>query len=79
MIHEQAIFIPYRTLLRPIKIIILEATGAHLVNISDFLHFKDLEIRGPFCYFQAPEGRMYAATNFAIAVVAWLTDDQLTP
>ena len=78
MIHEQAIFSAYGTLLRPIKIIILEAKGAHPIHRCSFLHFKDLEIGGTLCNLQELEGRINFASNFCIAVVAWLTDDQLT-
>lgn len=77
MIHELVVFSANRTFFRPIKIIILEGTCAHLVHIKLFVHFEDLEIWGTLCDFQALKGRMYIAAHLGIAVVAWLTDDQV--
>ena len=77
MIHEQVIVIANGTFFRPIKNMIIEATGAHRVHIMGFLHFEDLEISGTLCEVKAIEGRMYVAGHLGIAVVAWLTDDQV--
>lgn len=48
MIHELAILIAYG-LLVPAKVLIIEATDAHLVHFHAFIHSKNLEIRGPLC------------------------------
>ena len=52
MINELVVFNTYG-LLVPAKLIILEAADTHLVYFQGFVHFKDLEIRGPLCNLNA--------------------------
>jgi hypothetical protein len=48
MINELVVFNTYGLLL-PAKLLIIEAADTHLVHFQAFVHFKDLEIRGPLC------------------------------
>ena len=52
MINELVVFNTYG-LLVPAKLIIHEAADTHLVYFQGFVHFKDLEIRGPLCNLNA--------------------------
>ena len=77
MINELVVFNTYG-LLVPAKLIIHEAADTHLVYFQGFVHFKDLEIRGPLCNLNAFQSRMDAWVFLGIPVVAWLTDDKIT-